>query len=201
MSALLRLEELRETVRLAEARVAAAEAEARRMEGADQRAEQEQARYHERVGAGELPLDPDEEARLSEEIRRMRSEMSESIIQGGGVIRTHAPSQARLAGARRVLDTAIADRDRFVVRKARAIAAELATRAQDLRDRYEPVRVAVDELEREWAELQREWLIVLEPLGLTRQDVPASPVRSTFRRPVTLPVPQALLPDETRQAS
>jgi hypothetical protein len=71
--------------------------------------------------------------------------------------RSGAPpgAPATPAALSRTLELARAEVDRFVVLRARDLAAELSEQARDLQTRYETRRAAIAELEDEWTALRR----------------------------------------------
>lgn len=199
MRALGRLEELRAAVRVAEANVAAADKELRHDEGAIDRARAAVAEYQEAVAAGERPVDPDLERTLNDALRDAQTAVSWRL-DGGRHVPFNPVLEAKLAGTRRALEGRQAELAHFEKTAAGSLATELAARARDLHERYEPVRRQIAALEREWAALTREWRPILAQLRIPAGELPDSPVKTNVQNATQLLVPRSLVPNETEEA-
>jgi hypothetical protein len=147
------------------------------------------------------PADADRMAQLTTELARVQAEVQEVLLGEGSGARASVrdvAADARYTDAAQALVDAEAAVETWRWTRAEDAAAELRDQARDLIDRYRPVAAEVQKLEREFAALVAIWHPLLEPLGLTGDDMPESPAVHGRFSELSPPMPFALQRPEER---
>jgi len=164
--------------RLAEARIAVADAEMqrRRAPRLHESARAALRGYYAALDAGAEP-DLEREAELNRTVNRLGASL---VVRARG----NGTDDVRCVAAEEAL-----------------VGAKLAVEDLELADRYRPIALVVAALEREYSGELARWRQMLEPLGLALSDLPESPAQSTRFTTVMPPMPRALMrPDEMTPA-
>lgn len=190
------------SVRLAEARIAVAEAEAerRRAPRLHESARAALRGYYAALDAGAEP-DPERERELTSRMNRLGASLVVRARGNGTDDVRCLAAEERLLAAKLAVEDLERELAAYRWTNTEALAAELAERARELADRYRPIALEVAALEREYSGELASWRQMLEPLGLALSDLPESPAQSTRFTTVMPPMPRALMrPDEMTPA-
>lgn len=199
-----RLAELHDTVAAAEQRLADAEADLRTRSRRADRLQAELAEYAEQVGAGEREPDAALERKLRGRLQdAAATSRTEPIIDGGRVIALRfidVEGEARVTGARRARDKAVAEHAAFLQAHLPELAVERHPGDHAAADQLARALEALATAEAAWDARRRFWGHALTLAGRPdlAGELPDSPTRGmapAVQRHAPLPIPAALTPD------
>lgn len=197
------LAELDAELELADKRVEAIRVEEREVSRRVDKALAPIREYHERVGAGEVEFDAEHAAKLEAELSKVREGLTFSIqgmARGDGkqLVATDPRIEAQLAGALRTQEAARTARDRFLSANVQALGRELMPSTEAARDELAAAWSSLRDGERAWLSALQKWARLIEPIGLTRADLPPHPLHGltvNLDAGVPLPMPAAVSPE------
>lgn len=198
--ALQRLDELKQQVQAAEARLHELEAQKREAERDVDRALAPLHEYYRQVGAGEREPDPAVEEELQAGLRAAESESTprlvynpraESDAAAARVEMVNPRLEGMLEGARDALQRCEQEYQRFVAARFEDLVAELAAEAGAVMKRYRAAWDKALEADREWQAVRSRWKPLVDADAFGWENFPESPLSNV--KTIPAPVPAQLL--------